>query len=58
MEKYYSLSVFSETVMRSKSKEKRKGSGWWKYHLKKIEKGVYLNLLHEIGDNDRESHFM
>ena len=38
-----------------KKKEKRAGAG--KIFLKRIEQGVYHNLLQEIRVNDRELHF-
>ena len=51
------LVVFSETIIRSKSKEKGKGRGWGKYFKKIIEQGVYHNLLQEMRVNDKESYF-
>ena len=50
---WYNLVVFSETTIRGKSKGKRKGCGWRK---KRIEKGVYHDLLQDMRANDRESH--
>ena len=49
--------VFSQTIVRSKSKEKVKGPGYGKYFEKRIEQGVYHNLLQEMRVNDRESNF-
>ena len=50
-------SCYLVVIIRSKSKEKGKGRGFGKYLKKRIEQGVYHNLLHEIIVSDRRSHF-
>ena len=51
------LFVFFETIIKGKSKKKRKRTWVCEIFQKRIEKGVYHNLLQEIRVSDRESYF-